>query len=112
MEKWGQLYFSSCSVGPYARNNFCSVGVYPRRNYAHKGLHYDQNDKIQNPKVKLSFDTPEVLNIPIRESSIFDDFRNFSKRQGLAISLPKQNLERTEGERIILRFAEARRFLR
>jgi hypothetical protein len=68
--------------------------------------------KSKIPKVKLSLDTPEVLNIPIRESSIFDDFRNFSKKQGLTISLPKQNLERTEGERIILCFAEARGFLR
>jgi len=50
--------------------------------------------------------------IPRGESSIFDDFRNFSKKQGLTISLPKQNLERTEGERIILRLAEARGFLR
>jgi hypothetical protein len=48
----------------------------------------------------------------LRESSIFDDFRNFSKKQGLTIFLPKQNPERAEGERIILRFAEARGFLR
>jgi hypothetical protein len=35
-----------------------------------------------------------------------------AKSKGWLFSLPKQNLERTEGERIILRFAEARRFLR
>jgi hypothetical protein len=50
--------------------------------------------------------------IPRGESSIFDDFRNFSKKQGLTISLLKQNLKRAFGERIILRFAEARSFLR
>jgi hypothetical protein len=47
-----------------------------------------------------------------REGSIFDDIRNFSKKQGLTISLPKQNPERADSERIILRFAEARGFLR
>jgi len=43
------------------------------------------------------------LSTHYRESSICDDIRNFSKKQGLAISLPKQNPERAEGERIILR---------
>jgi hypothetical protein len=52
------------------------------------------------------------ISTPLRESSIFDDIRNFSKKQGLAISLPKQNPERAFGERIILRLAEARSFLR
>jgi len=47
-----------------------------------------------------------------RKSSICDDIRNFSKKQGLTTSLPKQNPERAESERIILHPAEARRFLR
>jgi hypothetical protein len=48
---------------------------------------------IQNPnaKVKLSFDTPKFLNIPEGESSIFDDFRNFSKSN--PSSTPKKRLD-------------------
>ena len=46
------------------------------------------------------------------KSSICDDIRNFSKKQGLAISLLSKILERACGERIILRPAKARSFLR
>jgi len=48
----------------------------------------------------------------LEKSSICDDIRNFSKKQGLTISLSKQNPERAKGSRIILRLAEAPSFLR
>jgi hypothetical protein len=53
----------------------------------------DTNPKIA--KVKLSFDTPKVFNIPKGKSSIFDDFRNFSKKQSFfhPSSTPKKRLD-------------------
>jgi hypothetical protein len=46
------------------------------------------------------------------EAEVLEREKISQRRRNRVFSLPKQNLKRAFGERIILRLAEARRFLR